>query len=273
MLNPNELLLVKQIFEQKRWETIPFFSDDDASFFAAVCRFLEGVTGNERELLISILKKYEYIVDYYSYASSISRKLKDLIGENDKCYFFPVEEGGGVIKSGHTFCYDLSAFFSKQKYKNVIFADSPFSNKVKISEEAKYVLVDDFIGTGDQIYNVYEKLRAKGIDPRQTFCVCIRMLKKAKSRLSYVGLSVVCDDSAPTAISSGYAIGDFSLEKALDLYLKMESRVKVPNGFSLGYGRAEALVTMKKTPNNTLPIFWINTGIGGGEWPAPFRRP
>ena len=49
----------------------------------------------------------------------------------------------------------------------------------------------------------------------------------------------------------------------------MESSLKVPSKYSLGYGKSEALVSvMNKSPNNTFPVFWYETK----KMAAPFHR-
>ena len=53
-------------------------------------------------------------------------------------------------------------------------------------------------------------------------------------------------------------------------YDKLERKTKCSADYKRGRDQTEALVTMKATPNNTLPIFWWEGKI---KWRAPFPRP
>ena len=52
-------------------------------------------------------------------------------------------------------------------------------------------------------------------------------------------------------------------------YLEIEYLTGCPDQLKFGHNQVEASVTMKKTPDNTLPIFWHERDH---SWYAPFPR-
>lgn len=53
---------------------------------------------------------------------------------------------------------------------------------------------------------------------------------------------------------------------------RIGKKLKVKNKMYLGYKESEGLVTMIKTPNNTLPFYWDEGKRDGKFMMAPFPR-
>lgn len=86
------------------------------------------------------------------------------------------------------------------------------------------------------------------------------------------GLAVFHGKTHKRAISGQGNIGSFDEGLALRIYDQIESHLSVAEEYKRGYEQSEALITLKRTPDNTLPIFWSRKDKDGTKWPAPFPR-
>ncbi|MCB0337828.1 MAG: hypothetical protein KDD62_16035, partial [Bdellovibrionales bacterium] len=62
------------------------------------------------------------------------------------------------------------------------------------------------------------------------------------------------------------------LDSALEVMDSIGRLMGVQKDQRLGYGGAEALVALDRTPNNTFPLYWMQKRNRQGQWPAPFPR-
>lgn len=73
------------------------------------------------------------------------------------------------------------------------------------------------------------------------------------------------------AISDNYEHEE--AEKKVEQMKKISKQIRVKDhNLYLGYKESEALVTMIKTPNNTLPFYWYEGKKDGNIMLAPFSR-
>ncbi len=158
--------------------------------------------------------------------------------------------------------------------------------RVSVPEVTRYVLLDDFCGSGNQAVEYSEKV--------------IGMLRDAATReglrveiayyvlfATYEGLRRVREDSDFDRVEAVYELdetyklfGDTSRylrthpgEINRDFAHQMCTRCgeRLYPDFPLGYGDCELLIGFHhNTPDNTLPIFWVDGEEGG--WSPMFRR-
>ena len=73
------------------------------------------------------------------------------------------------------------------------------------------------------------------------------------------------------AISDNYEREE--AEKKIEQMKRISKQIRVKEqNLYLGYKESEALVTMNKTPNNTLPFYWYEGKKDGKIMLAPFAR-
>lgn len=274
MLNLEEIRKINEIFQLNGWDPkAKFLHNRKLNLFDAVSDFVAKIKPEHRKIVFELLTHYELIKEYNQYAGSLCDLLVADIDITKQYYVSPITlPDVGIIKSGHNFIYDVYSFFPRNKYKNVKFVDSPFSSDIRLDSATVMVFVDDFVGTGEQFFDMYQKLKNRFGTPIVSILLVIRIQEEAFINLGRAGIKVFADQVRKKAITSGRATGSMSIQQARDAYLQIENEVKVPYNASFGYGQAEAIVTMKRTPDNTLPIFWVDEGAGGQEWPAPFPR-
>lgn len=132
------------------------------------------------------------------------------------------------------------------------------------------ILIDDFIGSGDTANKILKQFfKEKIFEINNTIIISLLSMKhgvesvykKAKIKVYY-------------SMLQGKAITDFykpesKVKENINLVKTMEKSINIEKRISLGYKKSEALTSiMKKSPNNTLPIFWYETN----SIPAPFPR-
>ncbi len=274
MLSLEEVRKIERIFVTNNWGVKNFlYHPKQLNLFDAVSEFIANIDTKDRDIAFSLLEKYEIIHEYTKFAQKLCGALNARVDLSKTYYVTPVAlPDEGRIKSGHNLCYEIKAFFPKSASLNIHFLDSPFSNKIETDDSSVVVFIDDFVGTGQQFIEMFEAFKCKRGEPKICILLVIRIQEEAFDTLSSMGIQVIADQVRPKAISSGRAVGSLSKEQALFHYLEIEKKVQVPWGGSLGFGQAEAIVTMKRTPDDTLPIFWVDEADGGKPWPAPFPR-
>jgi hypothetical protein len=275
LLSIKELNRLQNIFAANNWSlTTRLFHPNNLNLFDAISAFISGLEQSDRELVYCLLEKYEIIVEYRPEAQSLIERFLADFDETRQYFLAPlIPPGGSKIKSGHTVLYEAISFIDSNKYANIMQVDTPFSEQIDFSKQSVVVFFDDFVGTGTQFDEMYEEFELKrACVPTDAMLLVIRIQQEAYAHLSSKGVRIISGDIRPKAISSGYAIGDLDVISAHALYKAIQDRVELQYGCNLGFGGAEALITMKKTPDNTLPIFWASRTITGGAWPAPFPR-
>lgn len=274
MLTFSDIRRIDEIFKLNGWDKNMFlFHSSGLNLYDAVSNFVARVELSNREIVFHLLRHYEIITEYHHYGRSLLQELVVRIDPAKKYYLSPVTlPESGRIKSGANFCYDIFSFFRRDKFPNITFIDSPFSSDIIVDDNTVMIFVDDFVGTGEQYLEMRDAFEKKFGAPKASILLVIRIQEEAFNALSKIGVDIIADQVRAKAITSGRAVGSMSIADARRLYLKVESQIKIDPFMSLGFGSSEAIITMKRTPDNTLPIFWSVEDIGGKEWPAPFPR-
>ena len=275
MINAEELRRLQELFRNNNWNPSETLTYPKGTLFDVLSSFVAGVEKKDREIVFSLLQKYEVISDYRVYLSGLVDKFRSIYQVGEQYYFVPVlPPDSGKVKSGHFFLYQLVPPIKHEGFDKVLDLDSPWSSKIINVQNAVVVFVDDFVGTGDQFLDeTYKPFLIRKGKPKRTILMAIRILQEGYDRVSAENIDVLADEIRPKAISSGYATGNMQIADAKSSYSNIEAVIDIPNGYNFGYGQAEAIITMMKTPDNTLPIFWASQRKGGNSWPAPFPRP
>jgi hypothetical protein len=221
-------------------------------------------------LFIELIRRYKIINDYTTHCFAIIDLLKKKFGKNDRIIIIPVRDEKSEINSGHSVAYELKCYMDVDHFRSVNFVEVLDSFESEI-EKYHIVVVDDFVGTGSQFCKFSHKTRSKyGIPISKISLFVIASMGYRKQKIekycSTFESIIVLDKSLTTLIGSGIA------GNVYQIYDSIEANLSLHPMYRRGYGRSEALITMKRTPNNTLPIFWNKNMKGGKKWPAPFPR-
>lgn len=131
------------------------------------------------------------------------------------------------------------------------------------------VLVDDFVGTGDTATKALDHFAGFSKPSDVVFVAALVCMSRGreviKPRVARLGIG----QELGRGIADNYRIQDKA--RAYELIDALEQKLGVSKDYRRGYGQSEALVTLRRTPNNTLPVFWWESG-SNDAWQPVFPR-
>lgn len=137
-----------------------------------------------------------------------------------------------------------------------------------INDNTIIVLVDDFIGTGETALGAIDYLHeilGTAFPHERIKVMSIVSQQVGRNNLNAIGVDVYANYVLGKGISDYYT--NQELTDAKELMKKIENKLdNLHNEFRFGYKQSEALVCMKRCPNNTFPVYWL------GKKTAPYER-
>ncbi|PWV44627.1 hypothetical protein [Chitinophaga sp. S165] len=277
MKDTESIRALTKIFKEKEW----FSKDSESLVYESFCDLLEVLAPDERKLLIELTHRYFWIAgnEYEKHITDVIKDIPDeiLVGIK-KLLLFPVIKptDEGRAKSGTGLVYDIRAMMPKlTKMKNIspfiIDEFQSFSRSLDGNLNILLCLVDDFIGTGDTLDQCLEEIKKFAeLKLDRTVIVSISCQKETYDKLRAEGVRIF----SKYIIERG--ITDFNeqpfIEEKKALMRSIEKQIPGASSFSLGFQESEAIITLKRTPDNTFPIFWKKLRRNGKYFDAPFLR-
>lgn len=269
-----------QLFKIREWDI------DETNEYSLYNRYKYillklGLTTDEKELFLKLSRKFE-IVDISEYLNGASKLLVEFIKQyntykNDKeLYIMPAitkeKNDKDEIKSSTFISYLFTStniyYYDELASKsiNIIggYRDLEYKKKKFISNNRPLILVDDFIGSGKQVMDSIDDICKLGINRDNIFILTLYIHETGKQRLDSEGINLIYLNSIHKEISERLK------KEEIELLKNIELKIKVKEGYEFGYGKSEALISLVRTPNNTLPIF--HTVKKKGVNMAPFPR-
>lgn len=278
-LSSQYLIRIMQVFKKNQW-SIETSEDISNSLFNRYCkRILDLKENKKRDLMIELTERYLWIPDdkYLEYLIDALIKLmtiKSEISNTTKIYIMPLisPEDKDKIKSSSMVAYLFNSvklrYHSKlSKYKFIIVDDESKLHSNLKDTDSMIILVDDYIGTGETAEKCILHMIEQGVEKKQIGIISLVAQKLGLDYLSKYDISIAVSVIRNKGISDFYK--DEILETNLNLMRDIETKMSIKDKYRLGYGKSEALVTMCRTPNNTLPLFWEESGNMNV---APFPR-
>ncbi len=264
-------IVLQDIFTKKKWPAR--FHVEHGDLFDELAEFLSALPDDDDliNLSIDIIREYEVFLDYFRYAQSIAHKISQKFSKKDDLIVVPVrDENGNEIKSGDSVCYVVKSQLNPKNFKSLVF-------KTHIAEQdldgksPSVIVIDDFIGTGSQFRKFSKRLRTEfplSKDNIYVYCIAAMSsrLERVQLHCNEINAEYILD---PVLAKLAKSKNDATI---YDKYDSIEQLVSVRRHYFRGYSKTEAAVSLYRTPNNTLPIFWETRKKGGGKWPAPFPR-
>ena len=271
-LKPNHIDRLSQIINDKGWDSFDYIFQDD-TVENSILSFLYELSDDERDLFLDFMESYLIVQDYRIHCVELISDVVRKHGQGGVINLCPIKlKRHRSTKSGQNLIYEFDTL--KRRFPGAIFRffDDPCSRGLA-NAEGKLVAVDDFIGTGNQFIEMLEEIEANGGRCQFDGVAAIVVQEEAQKSINARGIQVSCVELRLKATEVVESYGRLIREEIYRVLDNLEERLLIPNCFRRGYKGTESLVTMKRTPNNTLPVFWSQVeGKDGAQWPAPFPR-
>lgn len=236
------------------------------------CASLQGK--EEWNLFIKLCEMYRFVsvAEYLPKLIALLERIidKQYSGQQKKVFIAPLKgkDDHGSIKSSDFVSYltksiymKYSRILSKKRFiilgsfEEIVKNGKSFQNK-------PLLLIDDFIGSGNYAVEVLQQMSAIGISPKEVLICTLFITPKGLGRITKEGYSIEYLEIVDSVLPMLSA-------KERKLLEKIEDDIAVPKNLHFGYSESATLITLLRTPNNTLPIFWSQ---GKEKEPAPFER-
>jgi hypothetical protein len=276
----HDVLRIGDLFATKKWPTEIDGDEQFPSLFERFCRMSARLADDERELVIQLS------YDYVRVPPSATMKALGASWDNLVQSLPPTIKTLGIApllkpeskraKSADALVYDARSIEARLRQKTkadlVFWPDaSKFFKTPTAPGSTALVLLDDYVGSGDTALDVIAHLRREA--PQSNTDVVILALVAqvdAIARIQASNARLIAGLFVDRAISKNPKIADTTA--AIEKMYKIGRRLNVSKNIALGYDKTEAVVTMRRTPNNTFPVFWTNRKVEGEAWDSPFTR-
>ena len=268
-MNIDEVDKLDKIIKSKNWDIFDDIRPDGKTTLDTLVRFMSDLEKNQRTLIYELLCEYLIVREYRKEVIHLLSKFVEKSEDRPILISSLRKFGEEKVKSGPAFTFEFNGCTDMFPEKMFSFAEDPSSKRFQEFKGYK-VLVDDFIGTGNQCLEMIAALKLRGFLTDFDLIASIVIQEEGKLALENAGYNVIASYIRPKSIENLIQTSGRDKEKTYELYDAIEALTECPEKFRRGYGASEATVSLKKTPNNTLPIFWFQ---GKKRWPAPFPRP
>lgn len=265
-----ELADIYQLFQNKNW---PIDESNKSSLFNRFRRTYEKFDDEERKLFVNLSYQYE-IVTLNQYQELLievlSKAVKNHLSQKQTIYVYPIKknEHSGSVKSADLVTYlcngtyvKYSDTLSKKKFLCLGSMERVEEKKANIAKN-KLVIVDDFIGSGNYATDVVNEIAALGISAKQVVIVTLFITQEALDRLQQLNCGVEYGKIVVSCINK-------LTPSEKEILERIEKRIGITDQFRFGYCKSGTLISLIRTPNNTLPLFWQSNGR---VYTPPFPR-
>lgn len=269
-LTMQDLSDIFQLFNHKGWL---IDEKNKSSLYNRFRRTYEKFDTEERKLLINLSYQYEMVPlsQYQTLLTKVlSNTVKNHLGQKQTIYVYPIKKKvhNDYVKSADVVTYLCNGtnirYIDELSKKEFVCLGSLERVKEKKPNilKSKLVIVDDFIGSGNYATDVVNEIITLDIPVEQIVIVTLYITQNALDRVQNLSCGVEYGEVIESCISKLTAS-----EK--EILARMEQAIGVDAEFSFGYSHSGALISLIRTPNNTLPVFWKTNGRA---YTPPFPR-
>ncbi len=272
-MNPNILIKVQDIFEDKGWKT-------ESYQYRYLINCLGKLNEKEQNFILELTSKYTYITveKYEELIKGMFKQAAEMELLRKKIYVVPLlkysgkfEEEMKQVKSSNFVAYLTKAtsfkFEEWSKGKNLCVYNFLTNREIKLINEkhSLVIFIDDYIGSGKTAEECIEVYRSRGLDLKNCIVMSICIENKAKQIFKDMGIAYLNSEVEYFNITE-IDIGSTEEKKAL--LKSIGKKIKRTDEYIYGYAETGALISLVRTPNNTIPFYWSTKG--GRK--APFPR-
>lgn len=267
--------MIRKIFDEKGWD---FYSDDIFSnAFDNATEIHSNLRGTKKDLFEELLRLYDFISldQYLLLMKNMTEILLNIVNKTDRIYFLPLISGlddtnNDIIfstpDSSSLITYiqrSLNLEMKRETQENIYFkSDSKdiFNGTFKrtVNKNGYIVISDDFSGSGLSIVNAIKTLERRAKELKTTFLqenIIVFVLVMTNKAIQYI------EKNFPKVkiIFGRKAITIFDIyegeENIIKQIMEISQEFSVKKNHELGFDNTGCLVSLLRTPNNTLGIF------------------
>lgn len=268
-MNVDQLDRLDRILAEKSWASFDFLCHPEKTVHQSLVDMLAPLASSEVDLSLDFLEEYLIVRDYGRHARDLMVEINRLAGDQSVVFTPILDYQATRPKSGHALHYDMAQFSGLLNSNSVSFLDDPKSEESQ-QHQGIHVSVDDFIGTGSQFLTMRDAVVNDGLNFGVTHIATICIQAEAFRTLTSEGFHVIALYIREKAMDLVSVRRESASEPLYEEYDTLVRKTGCSKAYRLGRDDSEALVTMKRTPNNTLAVFW--TKGKNSTWPAPFPR-
>lgn len=281
-MKAEELLRIGELFTQLGWPVETDESGPVPDVFERFSRMCARLSQDQRDLILTITQDYIWLNSAAERESRFLASWKKMVPQLplgiQLVGLAPLLKPKSSRPKSSDVVFSTARGFQRNlirslEHRKLIFGKSAAELAKYLSEfdNTALVLVDDYLGSGNTASSALDSLnlpiRNSGKFP-YVVVLTLAAQQNAVSRLADRCL-VVADLLLKRGISDKSGI---DTEQALAVMKSIGARLGIEKSIRLGYGAAEALTTLQRTPNNTFPVYWTNKKVKGSTWDSPFTR-
>lgn len=249
-----DVYALNKIFARNAWTTYPGY----VSILNAHAELMKKMNDSQKDLYLELTSHFLWIRDYTNDIVIQLNRIFDQFKSIKTFYAIrctPLKDQKWSKSSGIVLYEIKNPEVSKQLVKPIKILDRIEDLKlIKDFNHSLFVLVDDFVGTGDTATKcINDMIKANVMVNGKMVVLCIAVLERGITRLSSLKVPVFAGHILKRGIRDSYS--GFKQQKYVQLMKDIESIFSIKE-FNFGYGGSEALICLKRCPNNTFPIYW-----------------
>ena len=249
-----DVYALNKIFERNAWTTYPGY----VAILNAHAELMQKMNDSQKDLYLELTNRFLWIRDY---TNDIAEQFNRIFTQfkNIKTFYAirctPLKDQKWSKSAGIVLYEIKNPEVSKQLVKPIKILDRIEDLKlIKEFNHSLFVLVDDFVGTGDTATKcINDMIKANALVTGKLVVLCIAVLERGISRLSSLKVPVFAGHILKRGIRDYYS--GYNQQKYVQLMTDIEAAYNIKD-FNFGYGGSEALICLKRCPNNTFPIYW-----------------
>lgn len=253
LVTVDDVFLMTELFNRKSWNRYVGYE----SVLDAYIETLGRMTGPEKVLFLDLTERFLWIMDYTTDIITQLNRILNQFNYQDYYVIRCIEKSEQrKSKSSGVVLYEIKNPVVQRKLVKPVHILNSTSDlkKLKDLSNSLFILVDDFVGTGQTADDCMTDL--KQIQPTiagKMVVMCIVALEQGIQKLSNLHVPIFYRYRFNRGISDYYT--GYKLRENIRLMQQIENNFEIST-YNFGYQGSEALVCLKRCPNNTFPIYW-----------------
>lgn len=253
LVTVDDVFLMTELFNRKSWNRYVGYE----SVLDAYIETLGRMTGPEKVLFLDLTERFLWIMDYTTDIITQLNRILNQFNYQDYYVIRCIEKSEQrKSKSSGVVIYEIKNPVVQRKLVKPVHILNSTSDlkKLKDLSNSLFILVDDFVGTGQTADDCMTDL--KQIQPTiagKMVVMCIVALEQGIQKLSNLHVPIFYRYRFNRGISDYYT--GYKLRKNIRLMQQIENNFEIST-YNFGFQGSEALVCLKRCPNNTFPIYW-----------------